>query len=246
MPEGSFLSLTASLQYLAERLPSSCHERPPTSSAPSRSREIRRRLTAEGSRGPRSVRENCHHRPSMWATRPSFSIALRSFWLMTLISAGLVPSPYRTHVRPSRSLGSFGSLEWRMKVRRMPRTPPNRPASKTTLSRGEAWPAPAGGEAEADGLAVVQSSWANTNAAKSTSRVSSTRRSSVVVPGLKEVVQGSTWATSSRPRVSACSSLACLPDEPRKMRGLSMPLSYRRRALDATRRGPQGIGALGL
>ena len=69
---------------------------------------------------------------------------------------------------------------------------------------------------------VVQSSRANTNAAKSTSCASSTRRSSVVVPGLKDVVQGSTCATSSRPRVSACSSFSCFPDEPRKMRGLSM------------------------
>src|SRR5262249_4582911 len=51
---------------------------------------------------------------------------------------------------------------------------------------------------------------------------SSTRRSIVVVPGLKEVVQGSTCATSSRPRVSAWRSFACLPDEPRKMRGLSI------------------------
>src|SRR4029453_17141248 len=28
------------------------------------------RLTAEGSRGPSSVRENCHHRPSMRTTQP--------------------------------------------------------------------------------------------------------------------------------------------------------------------------------
>src|SRR5262245_45236139 len=66
------------------------------------------------------------------------------------------------------------------------------------------------------------------NAAKSTSCASSTRRSSVVVPGLKEVVQGSTRATSSRPRVSAWSSFACLPDEPRKMRGLSIRSSLSR------------------
>ena len=46
-------------------------------------------------------------------------------------------------VRPSRSVGSFAPPAWRMKVRRMPSTPPNRPASKTTLSRGEAWPASA-------------------------------------------------------------------------------------------------------
>ena len=44
----------------------------------------------------------------------------------------------------------------------------------------------------------------------------------MVVPGLKDVVQGSTCATSSRPRVSACSSFSCFPDEPRKMRGLSI------------------------
>src|SRR4029453_2101838 len=69
---------------------------------------------------------------------------------------------------------------------------------------------------------VVQSSWANTNAAKSTSWVSSTSRSRVDRPGLKVVVQGSTSATSSSPRVIAWSSLACLPDDPRKMRGLFM------------------------
>jgi len=47
----------------------------------------------------------------------------------------------------------------------------------------------------------------------------------VVVPGLKDVVQGSTFATSSRPRVSARSSFSCFPDEPRKMRGLSISSS---------------------
>src|SRR6266550_9497742 len=104
MPGGSFLSFDASLQYLADRLPSSCHERPVTSSAPSRSRQIRKRLTAEGSRKLRSVRENCHHSPSMRATRPSSSIAFRSFWLTALISAALVASPYHTHVKPRRSL----------------------------------------------------------------------------------------------------------------------------------------------
>ena len=78
--------------------------------------------------------------------------------------------------------------------------------------------------------AAVQSSRANTNAAKSTSCASSKRRASVVVPGLRDVVQGSTCATSSRPRVSACTSFFCIPDEPRKMRGLSIgsskPLSF--------------------
>ena len=69
---------------------------------------------------------------------------------------------------------------------------------------------------------VVQSSWANTNAAKSTSWESSTRRSSVDRPGLNVVVHGSTSATSASPRVIAWSSLACLPDEPRKIRGLFM------------------------
>src|SRR5688572_30352239 len=107
-----------------------------------------------------------------------------------------------------------------MNVRRIPRAAPKRPASKTTLSRGDAWPDPSG--SDAGGLMVVQSSRANTNAAKSTSCASSRRRSSVVVPGLKDVVHGSTCATSSRPRVSACSSFSCFPDEPRKMRGLSI------------------------
>src|SRR3954471_17999311 len=106
-----------------------------------------------------------------------------------------------------------------MKVRCIPRMPPKRPASKTTLSRGEAWPDAVGAAA---GWLVVQSSGANTKAAKSTSCASSRSRSNVVVPGLNEVVQGSTCATSSRPRVSACSSFSCCPDEPRKMRGLSI------------------------
>jgi hypothetical protein len=107
-----------------------------------------------------------------------------------------------------------------MKVRRMPSTPPNRPASKTTLSRGEAWPDPA--SADAGAPALVQSSRAKTKAAKSTSRVSSSRRSSVFVPGLKLVVQGSTSATSPRPRARVDTSPACPVDEPRKIRGLSI------------------------
>src|SRR5687768_5684713 len=102
-----------------------------------------------------------------------------------------------------------------MKVRRMPSAPPNSPASNTTLSRGDASP-------DGDASVVVQSSWANTNAAKSTSWESSTSRSSVDRPGLNVVVQGSTSAMSSSPRVIAWSSLACLPDDPRKMRGLIM------------------------
>src|SRR5262245_40643973 len=219
MPEGSFFSFAASHQYLADRVPFPCHDRPTSSSAPSRPREIFRRLTADGSRAVRSVRENCHHRPSIRARALSFSIAFRSFWLTTLISAGVVAS-YRTQVRPRRSLGSFAPLAWRIKVRRIPRAPPKRPASKTTLSRGEAWPDPEG--SAAGGLLVVQSSCANTKAAKSTSRTSSRSRSSVVVPGLNDVVHGSTCAASSRPRVSACSSFCCFPDEPRKIRGLSI------------------------
>src|SRR5687768_3623227 len=110
MPEGSFLSFTASLQYLADRLPSSRQERPASSSAPSRARETLNRLTAEGSRAVGSVRENCHHEPSIRAARPSFSIAFRSFWLTSLISAGVLFSPYRMQVRPRRSLGSLEPL----------------------------------------------------------------------------------------------------------------------------------------
>src|SRR5205809_7572117 len=67
-----------------------------------------------------------------------------------------------------------------MNVRRMPSAPPNSPASNTTLSRGDAWPA-------WDASVVVQSSWANTNAAKSTSWESSTSRSRVDRPGLNVV-----------------------------------------------------------
>src|SRR6185312_5093236 len=181
MPEGSFFSFAASLQYLADRLPSSRHERPVSSSAPLRSREIFKRLRAEGSVADRSVKENCHHEPSMRITRPSFSIAFRIFWLTILTSDGVSASSYRTHVRPRRSLGSFAPFAWRINVRRIPRTPPKRPASNTTLSRGDAWPGE-GCEEAAEGL-VVQSSCANTNAAKSTSWVSSSRRSSVDVPG---------------------------------------------------------------
>jgi len=65
-------------------------------------------------------------------------------------------------------------------------------------------------------------SCANTNAAKSTSWESSTSRSRVDRPGLNVVVQGSTSATASSPRVIPWSSLVCLPDDPRKMRGLFM------------------------
>src|SRR3982751_5243148 len=102
-----------------------------------------------------------------------------------------------------------------MNVRRMPSAPPNSPASNTTLSRGDACP-------DWDASVVVQSSWANTNAAKSTSWESSTSRSRVDRPGLNVVVQGSTSATPSSPRVIAWSSFACFPDDPRKMRGLFM------------------------
>ena len=49
-----------------------------------------------------------------------------------------------------------------MNVRRMPSAPPTSPASNTTLSRGDAAP-------DLDASVVVQSSWANTNAAESTS-----------------------------------------------------------------------------
>ena len=127
-------------------------------------------------------------------------------------------------------------------MRRMPSAPPNRPASKTTLSRGEAWPDCVGGDPS-----LVQSSWAKTNAAKSTSRVSSTSRSSVETPGLKTVVHGSTSAMSWSPRVSACSSFSCLPDEPRKMRGLFMresmmtDIAHTRRLVSAGFAGSRGI-----
>ena len=105
-------------------------------------------------------------------------------------------------------------------MRRMPSAPPNSPASNTTLSRGDAWP-------DWDASVVVQSSWANTNAAKSTSWESSTSRSRVDLPGLNVVVHGSTSATSASPFSIARSSLAYWPDEPRKMRGLFMRDSRR-------------------
>src|SRR5207247_5707083 len=132
-----------------------------------------------------------------------------------------------TEVSPSRSLGSFEPFAWRMNVRRMPSAPPNSPASNTTLSRGDAWP---------DASVVVQSSWANTNAAKSTSWESSTSRSRVDRPGLNVVVQGSTSATSSSPRVIAWTNFACLPDDPRKTRGLFMRATGLRSHNDEERR----------
>src|SRR5215471_1813373 len=131
-----------------------------------------------------------------------------------------------------------------MNVRRIPSAAPKRPASKTTLSRGEAWPDSE--ESDADWPRLVQSSRAKTNAAKSTSRASSRSRSSVVVPGLNDVVHGSTWATSSRPRVSACSSFCCCPDEPKKMRGFPMSGGNRRRRLRLGNRGHCSRHLLGL
>ena len=90
MPEGSDLSFEASLQYRADSVPSSCQDRPAIANAPSRSLEIRRRLTAEGSSEVRAVRENCHQAPSIRARRPWLSIAFRSFSLTLLISAAVV------------------------------------------------------------------------------------------------------------------------------------------------------------
>ena len=89
MPGGSFRSLAASLAYRAVRVPSAPQERPLSSSAPSRSREILSRLTAEGSRAVRSVWESCHQSPSIRASRPSVSIAFRSFSFITRISAAV-------------------------------------------------------------------------------------------------------------------------------------------------------------
>ena len=61
----------------------------------------------------------------------------------------------------------------------------NRPSSKTTLSRGEAWP----GSGEPPGApALVQSSCANTKAAKSTSRVSSSS-GAVHVPSVEDGIR---------------------------------------------------------
>src|SRR5262245_65532009 len=104
---------------------------------------------------------------------------------MVRISVAVIASSYRMHVRPRRSLGSFAPLAWRMNVRRIPRTPPNRPASKTTLSRGESWPDPE--EPDAGGLLVVQSSRANGNNAKSNTWACMRSRVCDVVPGLNEI-----------------------------------------------------------
>src|SRR5262249_58338857 len=88
-------------------------------------------------------------------------------------------------------------------------------ARNTTWPGGDGWQ-------DGDAAAVVQSSWANTSAAKSTSWESSTSRSRVDRPGLNVVVHGSTSATSESPRAIARSSLACSPEDPRKIRGLVM------------------------
>ena len=55
-----------------------------------RSRVMRSRLTAEGSRAERSVREYCHHSPSIRGARTSLSMAVRSFWLIAFMSAAVV------------------------------------------------------------------------------------------------------------------------------------------------------------
>ena len=83
-------SQAASLQYLADSAPFSCQARPVTTSPPLRSRAIRSRLTAEGSRAERSVSEYCHHKPSIRGALISLSIALRNFWLMAFTSAAVV------------------------------------------------------------------------------------------------------------------------------------------------------------
>lgn len=122
---------------------------------------------------------------------------------------------------PSRSVGSLAPFAWRMNVRRMPSVPPNRPASKTTLSRGEASP----GAVASPGL-LVQSSCAKTNAAKSTSRVSSTSRSSVGDTGVED--GGPRFdlrdlRESARQRLH---QLRLVSDEPRRMRGF-IPVEIR-------------------
>jgi hypothetical protein len=62
----------------------------------------------------------------------------------------------------------------------------------------------------------------------------------VVVPGLNEVVQGSTCATSSRPRVSACSSFACFLTSPGRCEACSsVPPDNRSTASVAVADAPQ-------
>ena len=92
----------------------------------------------------------------MRASRPSASIALRTFWLTVLSSCGRELRVVPHQVSPSRSVGSFAPFACRMNVRRMPSAPPNSPASKTTLSRGEAMPGTAvPGSPEVGGGPVV-------------------------------------------------------------------------------------------
>ena len=99
-------------------------------------------------------------------------------------------------------------------MRRMPSAPPNSPASNTTLSRGDAWP-----DWDASVWSIVLSEHER---GEIDLLGRSTSRSRVDRPGLNVVVQGSTSATSSSPRVIAWSSLVCLPDYREKMRGLFM------------------------
>ena len=154
----------------------------------------------------------------MRATRPSFSIAFRSFWLTTGIPEEVVASPYRTLMRPRRSLGSFDPFACRMKVRRMPRTPPNRPLRRRHVSRrsltGSRWR----GCGQARGRPVVPRKHERGEVEFMRQLDEPVQRGR---PGVEGRRPGNDVAASSRPRVSACSSFSCFPDEPRKMRGLS-------------------------
>ena len=96
-------------------------------------------------------------------------------------------------------------------MRRMPSAPPNSPASNTTLSRGDASP---DGDASVGPVVLGKDESREVDLLGELDEPVESR-----TPGLNVVVQGSTSAMSASPRVIASSSFACLPDDPRKMRG---------------------------
>ena len=184
------------------------------------------------SRAPCSVSEYCHQRPSMRATG-----ALVLDGLPELLVDG--PAPRQGSRLAVADAGQAEEVGRKLRAARVEDEGAAHPEGPAEQARLEDDVVARRGLTRCRGRgarrsALVQSSRANTNAAKSTWCASSSRRSSVVVPGLKDVVQGSTRATSSRPRVRACSSFSCCPDDPRKMRGFSIagprPPTWRRRA----------------
>ena len=211
MPLRSSISPTGCRPLARRDRPAAAHRRGRARSAAGSRRKARARCVRSS--------ENCHHRPSMRATRPSLSIALRSFWTDDSHLGGC-----RFAVAHAREAEEIARKLRAVRLQNEGPAHAKGSAEKTGLeddvvSRRSL----TGSLGVRCGRAVGRPVVAREHeVAKSTSCASSRSRSSVVVPGLKDVVQGSTRAMSSRPRVSACSSFCCFPEEPRKMRGLSM------------------------